>query len=43
LVNINFVERYDKTEGGSVIMKDGAAVPLSPAKKDLFFKILENL
>jgi two-component system LytT family response regulator len=43
LVNINFVDRYDKTEGGSVIMKDGAAVPLSPAKKDLFFKLLENL
>jgi hypothetical protein len=24
-------------------MKDGSEVPLSPAKRDLFFKILDNL
>jgi len=24
-------------------MKDGSEVPLSPAKRDIFFKILENL
>ncbi|MBM3165709.1 MAG: response regulator transcription factor [Bacteroidetes bacterium] len=43
LVNIEYIDRYDKTEGGSVIMKDGAAVPLSIAKKDQFFQLLENL
>lgn len=43
LININFIERYDKQDGGFVIMKDGASVPLSPAKKDQFFQLLENL
>jgi two-component system LytT family response regulator len=43
LVNLNFVDRYDKGNGGSVVMKDGSQVPLSPAKRDIFFKILETL
>ncbi|MFM7661739.1 MAG: LytR/AlgR family response regulator transcription factor, partial [Bacteroidota bacterium] len=43
LININFVDRYDKFDGGSVIMKDGAAVPLSQAKKEMFFRLIENL
>ncbi len=43
LINLNFVDRYDKGNGGSVVMKDGSQVPLSPAKRDIFFKILETL
>ncbi|HRO76160.1 MAG TPA: LytTR family DNA-binding domain-containing protein [Crocinitomicaceae bacterium] len=43
LVNLNYVERFDKKNGGSVVMKDGSEVPLSPAKKDLFFKVLESI
>lgn len=43
LVNIAFVDRYDKKNGGAVVMKDGSEVPLSPAKRDIFFKRLENL
>ena len=43
LVNLNYVDRYDKFDGGSVIMKDGTAVPLSSAKKELFFQLLENM
>ncbi len=43
LVNLNFVDRYDKGNGGAVVMKDGSSVPLSPAKRDVFFQILENL
>lgn len=43
LINLDYVERYDKGNGGSVVMKDGSEVPLSQAKRDLFFKILENL
>lgn len=42
LVNLNYVDRFDKKDGGSVVMKDGAEVPLSPAKKEAFFKVLEN-
>ncbi len=43
LINMDYVDRYDKGNGGSVVMKDGSEVPLSPAKRDVFFKILENL
>lgn len=43
LVNVNYVDRYDKKNGGAVVMKDESEVPLSPAKRDLFFKSLENL
>lgn len=43
LINLKYVDRYDKKDGGSVVMKDGSEVPLSPAKKDAFFKILEEI
>ena len=43
LINLDYVDRYDKGDGGSVVMKDGSEVPLSPAKREVFFKILENL
>ncbi len=43
LVNIEYVDRYDKKNGGAVVMKDGSEVPLSPAKRELFFKRLENI
>ena len=43
LININYVDRYDKKNGGAVVMKNGAEAPLSPAKRELFFKKLENL
>lgn len=43
LINIDFVDRYDKKNGGAVVMKDGSEVPLSPAKREVFFKRLENL
>jgi len=43
LVNLDHINRYDKADGGAVIMKDGSSVPLSPAKKEQFFQILENL
>lgn len=43
LINISYVDRYDKKNGGAVVMKDGSEVPLSPAKRDVFFKRLENI
>lgn len=43
LINLDYVDRYDKAHGGSVVMKDGSEVPLSPNKRDMFFKILENM
>jgi two-component system, LytTR family, response regulator len=43
LINLEYLDRYDKTQGGAIIMKDGVSVPLSSAKKEQFFKLLEKL
>ena len=43
LINLDYLDRYDKHQGGAIIMKDGSALPLSPDKKDQFFKLLERL
>ena len=43
LINIDYVDRYDKKNGGAVVMKDGSEVPLSPAKREVFFARLENI
>lgn len=43
IINLNYLDRYDKSNGGTIIMKDGAEVPLSKASKDRFFEILDNL
>jgi len=43
LINLDFVSRYDKVNGGTIVMKDDSEIPLSPAKREVFFKILENL
>jgi len=40
LINLNFVDRYEKRDGGYIIMKDDSSIPLSAAKKDEFFELL---
>lgn len=42
LINLNYVERYDRQDG-TIIMKDGSAIPLSLARKEQFFDILGTL
>jgi two-component system LytT family response regulator len=42
LINLNFVERYDRHDG-TIIMKDGSAIPLALARKEQFFEILDAL
>jgi two-component system LytT family response regulator len=43
LVNLDYVDRYEKGDGGAVVMKDGTKVPLSPNKREIFFQMLDNL
>ncbi|MBU2020600.1 MAG: LytTR family DNA-binding domain-containing protein [Bacteroidetes bacterium] len=43
IINLFFVDRYDRIDGGTVVMKDGSQIPLSHSKRDIFFRILENL
>ena len=42
LVNINYIDRFDKKQGGFLIMKDGASVPVSYRKKDNLLKMFSN-
>ena len=43
LVNINFIERFEKKEGGSLLMKDGSSVPVSVRKKETLLSMLEKI
>jgi two-component system LytT family response regulator len=43
LVNIRLVQRYDRTEGGYVIMESGEKVPVSSYKREELIEFLETL
>ncbi len=43
LINLNFFSRYDKKEGGMIVMKDKMILPISAKKKDQLFEFLSNL
>lgn len=42
LVNLNFVQKVDKTDGGSLIMKDGSEVPVSARRRQKLLEILDK-
>ncbi len=43
LVNQDHILRYDKTEGGHLVMDDESIVPVSSRKKEELFKVFENM
>ena len=43
LINLNHLERYIKTEGGSVEMSDGSILPIARSRKDEFLLGLEAI
>ncbi len=43
LVNLDHILRYDKTEGGHLVMDDESIVPVSSRRKDLLFKAFERM
>jgi two-component system LytT family response regulator len=43
LINLNHVDRFEKRDGGYIVMKDQAMVSLSQNKKDEFFQLLQEL
>jgi two-component system, LytTR family, response regulator len=40
MINLNEVERYVKSDGGSVILKDGSRADISHKKKDKFLELM---
>ena len=43
LVNLDHILRYDKTEGGHLVMDDESIVPVASRKKDELFKLFERM
>lgn len=43
LVNVDFIARYDKKNGGILVLKDNTTVPVSMRKKNILLKIFESL
>jgi DNA-binding LytR/AlgR family response regulator len=43
LMNINYMDKYIKSEGGYMLLIDGTKLPVSVRKKEYLFKELEKL
>jgi len=43
LININFIESYEKTEGGYIMMQDKTIVPVSNRKKESIIRLFDQL
>lgn len=43
LVNLNQIERYEKKDGGYLVMKDSSTVPVSYRKKETLLKTFEKM
>ena len=43
IINLNFIDRFEKADGGYLILKDQSSIPVSVRKKDRLFKHFENL
>lgn len=43
LINLNYIESFEKSEGGFIRMCDNASIPVSSRKKESVLRIFENL
>lgn len=43
IVNINYIKRFHKLDGGSLIMQDDSNVPVSTRKREELMKIFDNM
>ena len=43
LINLNYMERFDKKDGGMVVMKDKTLIPVSIRKRNELLVLLEKL
>ncbi len=43
ITNIGYIERFDKNDGGYLVLKDKTIVPVSHRKKDSLLNLLENI
>lgn len=43
LINPSYIEGYEKTEGGTIIMKNGHRIPVSSRRKDVVLEYFEKM
>ncbi|MCB2219781.1 MAG: LytTR family DNA-binding domain-containing protein [Bacteroidetes bacterium] len=43
LVNLDYVTRFDKNEGGHLVLNDDSIVPVASRKRDDLFKVFEDM
>ncbi|MFL5753336.1 MAG: LytR/AlgR family response regulator transcription factor [Bacteroidia bacterium] len=43
LINVNYIDRYMKSEGGYMVLTDGTRLPVAVRKKEYLFRELEKL
>ncbi len=43
LVNTNYIDRFDKKEGGTIILKNGSVIPVAVRKKDALMSLLSRI
>ena len=43
LINMNYIKRYVQTDGGYIILEDGAQIPVANRKKDQLMEWLKNM
>lgn len=43
IININFIKRFHKLDGGHLVMQDDSIVPVSTRKRDELMKIFESI
>lgn len=43
LINIDFIEKYDKRSGGFVVLKDHSEIPVSTRKREELLKVFDKL
>ena len=43
LINLSYVQKFDKRDGGYVIMSDNSMIPVSRRKKDIFLNAINEL
>ena len=43
LINLNYLDKFVKSEGGHVLLKDGNKIPVSTRKKEKLMRLLEKL
>jgi len=42
LVNLNHMERFDKADGGAIILRSGSSIPVSTRRKQALLEVLGN-